>query len=305
MAMGTLAAQNSVAKETIVYSVKDTLQLHLDKYVDNSVQYTGKRPVFIYVHGGGFATGSRINALQIKYLKHFTAQGFVAIAIDYRLELKDIKQPNEEIIMKAVSHAYGDLIDATAFIISKANEWNIDTSKIIISGGSAGAIACLTAEYDICSGGQFSSRLPAGFNFAGVISHAGCVITHQDTLTWKKMPCSILLMHGTVDQLVPFNKQSISGDIYAGSNYIHNQFVKLNYPHWFYEEVGADHIVALKPLQYNFSETDAFIDKFVMKGMQTTVHTTWADTKPDSMQDMFKVVPLYINGWDKTDEEVK
>jgi dienelactone hydrolase len=301
----TVSAQSTVEKETMVYSVRDTTQLHLDKYVDNSVPYKGKRPIFIYVHGGGFATGSRINALQIQYCKHFAMQGFVAIAIDYRLELANNKQPDEETIMKAVSSGYSDLIDATVFIISKANEWNIDTSKIIISGGSAGAIACLTAEYDICSGGQFSSRLPKGFNYAGIISHAGCVIVHQDTLLWKKTPCPMLLMQGNKDQLVPFDTRSVSGDIYAGSNYIHNQFVKLNYSHWFYEEVGADHIVALKPLQYNFGETDAFLDKFVMKGQQAIVHTIWADDKPDSMQDMFKVVPLYINGWDKTDEEVK
>lgn len=305
IAIATVSAQPTVQKETIVYSVKDTTQLHFDKYVDNSVLYKGKRPVFIYVHGGGFATGSRINALQIQYCKHFTAQGFVAIAIDYRLELANNKQPDEATIMKAVSFACNDLIDATAFILSKANEWNIDTSKIIISGGSAGAITCLTTEYDICFGGQFSNRLPKGFNYAGVISHAGCVITHQDTLTWKKAPCPMLLMHGNKDQLVPFDKQSITGDIYAGSNYIHDQFVKLNYPHWLYEEVGADHIVALKPLQYNFSETDAFIEKFVMKKQQSIVHTIWADGKPDSMQDMYNVVPLYITGWDKTDDEVK
>jgi poly(3-hydroxybutyrate) depolymerase len=303
--VGTLSAQSTVTRETVVYSVKDTTQLHLDKYVDNSVPYKGKRPVFIYVHGGGFATGSRINALQTQYCKHFAAKGFVAISIDYRLGLANKQQPDEATVMKAVSLGYGDLIDATAFIISKANEWNIDTSKIIISGGSAGAVACLMAEYDICSGGEFSNRLPKSFNYAGIISHAGCIITHQNSLTWKKAPCPMLLMHGSVDQLVPFDTKSVSGDFYAGSNYLHNQFAKLNYPHWFYEEIGADHIVALKPLQYNFGETDEFIDKFVMNGKKAIVKTVWTDSKPDSMQDMFNVVPLYINGWEKYEIENK
>jgi hypothetical protein len=305
IALTRVAAQSTVEKQTVVYSVKDTTHLRLDKYVDNSVAYKGKRPVIIYVHGGGFATGGRVNALQIKYLKHFTAQGFVAIGIDYRLGLANNKQPDQAAIMKAVSVADEDLIDATAYILSKANEWNIDTGKIIISGGSAGAITCLTTEYDICSDGPFSGRIPKGFNYAGVISQAGDVIVHQDTLTWKKQPCPMLLMHGSKDQAVMFNSASIEGNLYAGSNYIHNQFVKLNYPHWLYEEAGADHIVALKPLQYNFAEIDTFIDKFVMKGQQAIVHTIWGDFKPDSMQDMIKVVPLYIQGWDKTDDEVK
>ena len=178
------------SRETVLYAVKDTTHVYLDKYVDNGVPYKGKRPVFIYVHGGGFATGSRINALQTQYCKHFAAAGFVVISIDYRLGLANNKQPDEEAVMKAVSLGYGDLIDATAFIISKANEWNIDTGKIIISGGIAGAVACLMAEYDICSGTVFRSLLPKGFNYAGVISHAGCIITRQDSLTWKKSTMS-------------------------------------------------------------------------------------------------------------------
>jgi hypothetical protein len=305
MGIKSLSAQGKVEKQTVVYSVKDTVHLHLDKYVDNSVLYKGKRPVIIYVHGGGFALGSRINALQILYGKHFTAEGYVAISIDYRLGLANNPKPDQSTIMNAVALGEEDLIDATAFIISKANDWNIDTSKIIISGGSAGAIACLTAEYDICSNGKFSNRLPKGFSYAGVISQAGNVIVHQDTLIWKKQPCPMLLMHGSKDQLVTFNSASFEGNLYAGSNYIHNQFVKLKYSHWLYEEVGADHIVALKPLQYNFGEIDTFLDKFVMKNYQSIVHTVWGDFKPDSMGDMAKVVPLYIQGWDKTDEQVK
>ncbi len=305
MAASNALAQASVERKTIVYSTKDGKDLHLDKYVDNTVAYNGKRPVFIYVHGGGFVTGSRINALQIQYVKHFVAQGFVGILIDYRLGIKDGVQPDQETIMRAISLSYGDLIDATAFILGKASEWNIDSKKIIISGGSAGAIACLTAEYDLSTGGQFSNRLPKDFNYAGIISHAGAVIVKQDSLLWKKAPSAMLLMHGDKDQLVTFDKGVISGNLYAGSNYIHKQLVAQNIPHWLYEEAGADHIVALKPLQYNFAETDAFIDKFVMKGQQSIVHTVWTDNKPDSMQDMIKVVPLYINGWGKTDDEVK
>lgn len=59
------SAQSQMERETLVYSVKDGKELHLDKYVDKGVEYNGKRPVMIYVHGGGFTTGSRVNALQI------------------------------------------------------------------------------------------------------------------------------------------------------------------------------------------------------------------------------------------------
>jgi len=305
---GSLIAQNTIERKTYTYSVKDGKELLLDTYTDSSVAFEGKRPVMIYVHGGGFSNGSRINALQIRYCKHFVAKGFVAVAINYRLGIKEGAKPEEmtdDHIMKAVSMACEDLFDATAFIIANAGEWNIDPGKIIISGGSAGAITCLTAEYLLCSGGGPAGTLPADFNYAGIISHAGCVIVPGDTLIWEKTPCPMLLMHGSVDNMVPFDTRSGSGSIYGGSNYLHRQFTALGLPHWLYEEAGADHIVALKPLQHNFGETDTFIEKFVLEGKHAIVHTVWADEKPDSMNDMMKVVPWYIMGWEKTDDEMK
>ena len=198
-----VSAQSTVTRETVLYAVKDTTHVYLDKYVDNGVPYKGKRPVFIYVHGGGFATGSRINALQTQYCKHFAAAGFVVISIDYRLGLANNKQPDEEAVMKAVSLGYGDLIDATAFIISKANEWNIDTGKIIISGGIAGAVACLMAEYDICSGDSFQVSFPKGlimpelFLMQAVLLHARTHLPGKSTMShavnaWQRRPaCAI------------------------------------------------------------------------------------------------------------------
>lgn len=298
-------AQSNYEKETFVYVIRDSVELHLDKYIDSRIEDKEKRPVMIYVHGGGFSMGSRINALQIKYNKHFASQGFVSISIDYRKALVAGQQPDQESVLQAVSFATEDLIDATAFILSKSEEWNIDPNKIIISGGSAGAVTCLHAEYEICSGSDLAQNLPEGFNYAGIISHAGSLVIPQDTVIWKKDPCPMLLMHGDIDQAVPFEHYSLEGNLYAGSNYIHRQLIDLDAPHWLYVEEGADHIVALKPLQYNFGEIDTFIDKFILKGEHAVVHTVWRDKEPGSMAKMFDIVPLYMTGWDKTDEEVE
>lgn len=300
-----VSGQNSIQKETLVYAEKDGKQLHLDKYVDPSVPVEGKRPVMIYVHGGGFSMGSRVNALQIQYGKHFAKQGFVSILIDYRLGIEPGTQPAQDVVLNAVNIATSDLIDATAFILAYAEEWNIDPSKIIISGGSAGAVTCLNAAYDLANAGENSKRLPQNFNYAGVISQAGAIVVKEDSLTWAKAPSPILLMHGNKDMQVPFESYSIEGNLYAGSNYISKQLQESKVPHWLYEEIGADHIVALKPLQYNFAEIDGFIAKFVFGGEKAFVHTRWADSKPGSMDAMMEIVPLYISGWGKTDEEVE
>ena len=78
----------TVEKTTFEYSVKGEEHLLLDKYVDYTVPYEGPRPVMLYVYGGAFAMGSRVNALQIGYYKHFVERGFVVVAIDYRLGAK-------------------------------------------------------------------------------------------------------------------------------------------------------------------------------------------------------------------------
>ena len=305
LAISGALAQNNIKTETFVYSVKDTLELKLDKFVDNTIEYEGKRPVMIYVHGGGFMVGNRVNALQYKYCKHFAAQGFVAFSISYRLGITEGNQNNMDMVMNAVDIAVEDLFDATAFILKNADKWNIDKDKIMISGGSAGAVTCLTAEYDLCSEGKFADRVPTDFNFAGVVSHAGCVVVPEEELTWEKEPCPMLLMHGDSDVQVPFDTWDLEGNIFAGSNYIQKQLVEMDAPHWLYVEEGADHIVALKPLQYNFGEIDTFIDKFVLKGEHAIVKTFWKDEVPGSMDKMFDIVPLYMIGWEKTDDEVE
>jgi predicted esterase len=299
-------AQGKITKETATYAEKDGKEILLDKYIDNTFRSEGKHPAFIYVHGGGFAAGNRLNTQQNRYCKHFAEQGFVSITIDYRLgipadnEMPENREPSHATIIKAVDMACEDLISATNYIISKAEEWNIDTSKIIISGSSAGAITCLTTEYWICNGDKRTDVLPKGFNYAGIISHAGSVIIPSGDFRWKKTPCPIMLMHGSVDQLVAFNLRNAPGMNQAGSNYLHKQFSEMNASHWFYEKIGADHIIAVTPLEYNFGEIDTFVRKFVMNGKQSIVHTKWEDATPNTMDDIRKLVPFLFED-DKTD----
>lgn len=308
MAMNQLFAQNRFEKETLVYSTKDGNELLMDKYIDTSVPATGKRPVLMYIHGGGFATGSCINALQIKYCKHFASKGFVAIAINYRLGLKDVKTPTQELVMNAVNVACEDLFDATAFILKNAGKWNVDTARVLTSGGSAGAITALTAEYMLCNGNKLAERLPKDFNYGGIISHAGAVMTMEKSVVWNKKPYPMMLMHGDHDTAVAFDYADMLGIGVYGSHYLSEQFREMNTPYWLYNEVGADHIIAIKPLQYNFAEIDSFVDNFVMGGKQGHVYTEWQNEEPDNMssvENMIKVVPLYILGFDKTDDELE
>ena len=285
----------TVEKTTFEYSVKGEEHLLLDKYVDYTVDYEGPRPVMIYAYGGAFAGGSRSMNLQVAYYKHFVERGFVVVAIDYRLGAKNgagdnmskhVEQDAPEGFATrfdwAVRIACEDMIDATAYVLSKADEWGIDTSKIILSGGSAGAITCLNAAYEVAGEREFSVRLPKDFNYAGVISHAGCIYTPDEELVWKRTPCPVLFFHGTSDPVVPFNTRDQGGCHCYGSNYIHNQWVELDYSHWLYEETGSDHIIAMTPMGKNDYEIDNFIDKFIMQGKHIIMHTVFTQTPAQS-----------------------
>jgi poly(3-hydroxybutyrate) depolymerase len=310
MAFTAAIAQHDIKRSTYVYSIKGSDTLHLDTYIDYSVPDRGRRPVMIYIHGGGFSAGSRKNAAQEMFNRHYAEQGFVSVSINYRLGLAPDNKYNLKDVDEVVRIANEDVVSATNFILSKADELQIDPSTILISGGSAGAIVCLTLEHDICNHVDYTKALPEGFNYAGIISHAGAISMKGDTLAWAEKPCPILFFHGDKDITVPFDKADVlgSGSFWVGTKYLHRQFKAMQVPHWVYVEKGADHIMAMKPLTNNYEESDKFYRCFIQGKCQSMAYTEWTDEEPadmTSVDQMLKYVPLYIIGFGKYLEELE
>lgn len=305
---GFVAAQSGVTRDTYVYSVKGADTLHMDVYVDHSPKFKEeKRPVMIYIHGGAWSAGSRKNAAQEVFNRHFAELGCLSVSIDYRLGLAEGNTYGLKSMEEIVRIGNEDLIDATNFILSKEKEWNIDPKTVMLSGGSAGAINSLTIEYDICNDAAYTKRLPDGFNYAGIISQAGCIEMKTDTLIWNKKPCPMLLFHGTNDGALPVDKGGLMGSTWAGTKYIHRQLAEMDVPHWTFIEKGADHVIAMKCLTDNNTETDAFFHKFIKEKNKSIVYTEWADKEPKGMasvDEMIKYAPLYILGFGKYLEEL-
>lgn len=84
------------------------------------------RPLLIYIHGGGWTGGDKQQAPQRFF--PFLKKGISYAAINYRL--------TGDHPLPAPVH---DAARAVQFIRSKAAEWNIDTTRIALTGGSAGA----------------------------------------------------------------------------------------------------------------------------------------------------------------------
>ena len=67
----------------------------------------------------------------------------------------------------------------------------------------------MQAEYEISNGTPWASVLPEGFNYAGVMSFAGAILSREGKVDYEKAPCPTLMMHGTSDVLVPYKQIAV------------------------------------------------------------------------------------------------
>ena len=182
------SAQNSLLSPdgTYVYEKRDTCDLFMDVYdpADGSEEtFMGHRkPTIIFMFGGGFVGGQRDNQSYNSWFRQLTENGYRVISIDYRLGLKGaskmgIAQVN--LLDKAIHMAVEDLFSATNFILENAEQLGVERDNIVISGSSAGAISVMQAEYEVANRTSYASVLPQDFNYAGVMSFAGAILSRK------------------------------------------------------------------------------------------------------------------------------
>ncbi len=92
-------------------------------------------PLAVYIHGGGFKSGSK-EKLKAETLAALLDAGISVAAINYRFVTTD-----------PLPTAHHDARRAIQFMRSKADEWNIDTDRVAAFGGSAGAQICMWLAY--------------------------------------------------------------------------------------------------------------------------------------------------------------
>jgi acetyl esterase/lipase len=111
-------------------------------------------PVVFYIHGGGWL-GSDKSGIDLTYgVDRYLAEGISVVSIDYRyikqtiLTDKTVPLPvitPEKVASEdpPVAVPLRDAARALQFVRSKAAEWNIDKTRIALSGGSAGGCSSL------------------------------------------------------------------------------------------------------------------------------------------------------------------
>lgn len=272
-----------VSRQTYVYAVKGADTLRLDKYaVLSNKTDTARRPVVLFAFGGGFTGGNRAAKQYVPYFMSLVRNGFTVVSVDYRTTLKNV-DPSKLATMEgfagalsgAIDAAVEDYLTATAFVVGQSAAWKINPQQIVACGSSAGAITVLQAEYTLCNGDGRGGALPEGFNYAGVVSFAGAILS-ADEPQWNRQPCPIMLFHGDADRRVPFDQAAVNGMGLYGSNAIINTLVAKGWPCCFYKVLGAGHEMAEKPMQENQDDVMAFLRQLVLGKRQYIITTTRA-----------------------------
>ncbi|MFA4869169.1 MAG: alpha/beta hydrolase [Pedobacter sp.] len=268
----------SQIKQTFIYSTKDTQILKLDVYSNQELHV--KKPSIIFLFGGGFVKGNRDDSFYLPYFKKLVENNYKVISIDYRLGLKGEKWPtvfNTSVLKNAISYAVTDLYDATAYLIANAKELGIDTSMVMLSGSSAGAVTILQADWEKRNNTSIAKPLPNNFQYKGVIAFAGSILSYSGKPKYKTPPAPTMMFHGTNDKVVIYNKIKLFNRGMFGSRYLASYFKKQQYPYYFQFVNNMGHEVAGTPMHNNQNEILWFIRTYIEQKKPYQVEVNFND----------------------------
>lgn len=197
--------ENVDVKADIVYAEKkdylgNNIQLKLDVY-QPAEDALDKRPVIIWVHGGGMYVGSKNESWDpVTFLANDLAKkGYVFVSIDYRLnpEWEASNAFNE-----TIKNAAEDVASSVDWVKANADEYGIDSSRIIIAGHSAGA--------EIADNYYYSNFLTADSEYdksgiEAVISISGNRLFFDGEKCTGNGDAKCLIIHGEADDINPLS----------------------------------------------------------------------------------------------------
>lgn len=258
---------------TYLFAVRDTCELYLDVYDPVKGSETAidgiAKPTVLWVFGGGFTSGERDTKAYRRWFADLNDRGYKVVSIDYRLGLKGFKGAGvntkfAKALYNSIQIAVEDLFSATAFIIENSETLGIDPANLVISGSSAGAITVLQAEWEICNSHDLAKVLPKDFNYAGVMAFSGAIFSNEGKIKYPNTPCPQLLLHGTADKIVVYERLKVLKHVFAGSSEIASSLSKNGLNHHIYRFEGNGHEIAMA-MRHCLPEELRFLEENVMK----------------------------------------
>jgi acetyl esterase/lipase len=268
--LASLAASAQTRYKDLVFSgyTLDKKLSYSDKHLFDLYQpkddSASRRPLMIWIHGGGFKFGSRQAAGTRLWCRTFAQRGYVCAAIDYQLGKKNFSFTFGDLIDNCRT-AVQDVREAVAFFKANAARWHIDTTRIILAGNSAGGMLALQAVYsnaiemqklprtkeaavpgwdanDLVEGAAVGRGAPGGkargtnaIGIAAVVNYWGALF---DTLWLRQARVPIVSVHGDRDGIVPYDHK---GYPLFGSLPIHRMADVLGIPNALKTYTGYSH----------------------------------------------------------------
>jgi acetyl esterase/lipase len=203
----------------ITYQVANQYEAKLDLYLPRNGAKPA--PTVVYIHGGGWVGGTKEGVVLrlLPYMKH----GMAVVNVEYRLARVSLAPA-----------AVADCRCALRWVIEHAEEHGFDTSRIVVTGGSAGGhLSLMTGMLDPAAGldnecfGDKPLKVAAIVNFYGItdvndllsgpnqksyavewlgsLGNAQEVAKRVSPLTYVRQGLPpILTIHGDADPTVPY-----------------------------------------------------------------------------------------------------
>ena len=140
---------SEVTKQTEIS--QNNLTPKMDIYLPPNASATKRQPLLVMIHGGGYSSGDK-NAWQNEAYTYSRA-GYICASLNYRLTQNGGNQ-DSLLRLYAIQCALEDIQNAIRFLKKNANTYFIDTSRVVVFGGSAGGgLSLLNAiEFDAAIG---------------------------------------------------------------------------------------------------------------------------------------------------------
>lgn len=144
----------------------------------------GKKPLFIYIHGGGWVSGTR--AARRFYCKHWVKRGYVAASVGYDYGAGVTHPTHLKQIFKAVE-----------YLLDNADKYGIDREKVVIAGESAG--------------GYFTSMIGAVATHRELYDEIGIDFKYRESFK----PAACVIISGVFDPLKALDSGFPDIDLYT------------------------------------------------------------------------------------------
>ncbi|SEB52080.1 Prolyl oligopeptidase family protein [Tenacibaculum sp. MAR_2009_124] len=208
------------------------MPLYLDIYTPNNT--IENRPLFMFIHGGGFSGGSKQSEQIINMGNYYASRGWVFVSIDYRLKNDKGTVPQEWVDYSSLTPsgdptqflamypAHRDAKAALRWIMANKEVYKVNPNHVTVGGGSAGAVTAITLgvsnledytnEISIIQDPTLdSTHLDQTYEIHTIIDFWGSkvavdvldIIYNHQRFTTNNPP--LLIAHGTEDTTVLFS----------------------------------------------------------------------------------------------------